>query len=89
MRYYKKHAGPALVAAALLLSSGTASAQNGTAANTVDTAYDNAVDVAPVRQERDRDFPWGLLGLLGLAGLLGRKKANDIHVDARHDRRDA
>lgn len=41
----------------------------------------------PVREEEDNDFPWGLLGLLGLAGLLGRKKANDIHVDARNDRR--
>lgn len=89
MREYKKPAGLALVAAAFLLPSGQASAQNGTTANIVDPAYDNAVDVTPVRQERDRDFPWGLLGLLGLAGLLGRKKANDIHVDARHDRRDA
>jgi MYXO-CTERM domain-containing protein len=34
------------------------------------------------REERDRDFPWGLLGLLGLAGLLGKKRDNnDIHVD--------
>ena len=32
-------------------------------------------------------FDWGLLGLLGLAGLAGlggKKRANDIHVDARH-----
>jgi LPXTG-motif cell wall-anchored protein len=48
-----------------------------------------ANDNAPVRvrEEEDNDFPWGLLGLLGLAGLLGRKKKNDIHVDARDDRR--
>jgi len=42
---------------------------------------------APVREDDDNDFPWGLLGLLGLAGLLGRKKKDDIHVDARNDRR--
>ena len=39
-------------------------------------------------QREDKDFPWGLLGLLGLAGLLGRKKHDDIHVDARNNRRD-
>jgi len=39
-----------------------------------------------VEPERDdKDFPWGLLGLLGLAGLMGRKKKDDIHVDARRD----
>jgi hypothetical protein len=27
------------------------------------------------------------LGLLGLAGLLGRRKKDDIHVDARNDRK--
>jgi hypothetical protein len=69
----------------------------GLTTNTVDPAYNatsttvtsvtNDTQVAPVREERDRDFPWGLLGLLGLAGLLGRKKQDDIHVDARHDRR--
>ena len=47
----------------------------------------NETTPVPVREEEDRDFPWGLLGLLGLAGLLGRKKKNDIHVDARSDRR--
>jgi hypothetical protein len=71
----------------------------GLAANSMDPTYNssatavapvtNTPDVVPVREERDRDFPWGLLGLLGLAGLLGRKKKDDIHVDARHDRRDA
>jgi hypothetical protein len=46
-------------------------------------------ETAPVRvrEEDDNDFPWGLLGLLGLAGLLGRKKKDDIHVDARNDPR--
>ena len=39
-------------------------------------------------QREDKDFPWGLLGLLGLAGLLGRKKHDEIHVDARNNRRD-
>jgi LPXTG-motif cell wall-anchored protein len=49
--------------------------------------FANETTPVPVREEEDRDFPWGLLGLLGLAGLLGRKKKNDIHVDARNDRR--
>ena len=68
----------------------------GLSTNTVDPAYNatstavnDDTQVVPVREERNRDFPWGLLGLLGLAGLLGRKKKDDIHVDARHDRRDA
>nr|WP_294170907.1 WGxxGxxG family protein [uncultured Sphingomonas sp.] len=47
----------------------------------------NDTAAQPVREERDNDFPWGLLGLLGLAGLLGRKKKHDIHIDARNDRR--
>ena len=34
--------------------------------------------------DRDGEFPWGLLGLAGLAGLLGlKRKEPDIHVDAR------
>jgi hypothetical protein len=64
-----------LVAAALLtaLSPASALAQ--------DTTTDTTTMDAP-REERDRDFPWGLLGLLGLAGLLGKKRDNnDIHVD--------
>jgi hypothetical protein len=75
----------------------TNDAAAGLSANTVDPAYNatsttvtsvtNDTQTVPVREERDRDFPWGLLGLLGLAGLLGRKKQDDIHVDARHDRR--
>jgi hypothetical protein len=28
--------------------------------------------------DRDRHFPWGLLGLLGLAGLMGRKRERDV-----------
>ena len=63
-----------LVAAALLtaLSPASALAQDTTDTTTMD---------AP-REERDKDFPWGLLGLLGLAGLLGKKRDNhDIHVD--------
>jgi hypothetical protein len=86
----------ALIAGGLLLSSAPAIAQNSTtvandpaynATSTTVTSVTNDTQVAPVREERDRDFPWGLLGLLGLAGLLGRKKQDDIHVDARHDRR--
>ncbi len=36
-------------------------------------------------QERDDDFPWGLLGLLGLAGLLGLKR-RDRDDDVRANR---
>ncbi len=57
---------------------GTADGFNDTVAN--DLALANTVE--PERDDDD-DFPWGLLGLLGLAGLLGRKRADDIHVDAR------
>ena len=28
--------------------------------------------------DRDRGFPWGVLGLLGLAGLMGRKRERDV-----------
>ncbi len=28
-------------------------------------------------EERDNDFPWGLLGLAGLAGLMGLKRRDD------------
>jgi hypothetical protein len=41
------------------------------------------------RDREDGGFPWGLLGLLGLGGLAGlmplRRKAPDLHVDARHN----
>jgi hypothetical protein len=53
----------------------------------------NAIDdenerVSTSDNERDDDFPIGLLGLAGLAGLLGlKRKERDIHVDARHDKR--
>jgi LPXTG-motif cell wall-anchored protein len=77
----------------------TVAANTTAATNTIDPALNSQVGTTgtdtfvnettpvPVREEEDRDFPWGLLGLLGLAGLLGRKKKNDIHVDARSDRR--
>jgi len=62
----------------------------GTTAMPMDDTLANDMALAnTVEPERDdKDFPWGLLGLLGLAGLMGRKK-DDIHVDARTDRRDA
>jgi hypothetical protein len=86
-----------LLSSAPVLAQNGSTVANDTAAelttNTLDPAYNatttvvtNETQPIPVREERDRDFPWGLLGLLGLAGLLGRKKQNDIHVDARHDR---
>jgi len=50
------------------------------------TAQDtmNATDMgatAPMADDEDEDFPWGLLGLLGLAGLLGRKRDNDVRTN--------
>ena len=87
--------GAAVAQSSTTITNGT---DTGLATNTIDPTYNtgattvppvtNTPDVVPVREEHDRDFPWGLLGLLGLAGLLGRKKKDDIHVDARHDRRD-
>jgi len=71
----------ALAATATVTFSPAAFAQN-EGYNSVET------QTTTVREEEDRDFPWGLLGLLGLAGLLGRKrKEADIHVDARRDTR--
>ena len=32
--------------------------------------------VAPAPRERERGFPWGVLGLLGLVGLLGRGRSS-------------
>jgi hypothetical protein len=87
---------PLIIAASLVVLSGTASAQdnvvvdpalNASVATTTADPLVNDTTVQPVREEDDNDFPWGLLGLLGLAGLLGRKKKDDIHVDARNDRR--
>ena len=64
----KVRVGALLIATSLLANPIAVSAQ--TEANSVvDTTY------AP--QERDDDFPWGLLGLLGLAGLLGLKRRDD------------
>jgi hypothetical protein len=55
------------------------------AQNTLD---DENERVSTTDNERDDDFPIGLLGLAGLAGLLGlKRKERDIHVDARHDKR--
>lgn len=97
MGYLKSFRTPVLVAASFMLLPSAASAQDNTL-NAVDPVFNDTVattgtdplvnDVAPVPvREDDDDFPWGLLGLLGLAGLLGRKKKDDIHVDARNDRR--
>jgi MYXO-CTERM domain-containing protein len=30
-------------------------------------------DVPPVTGKREKQFPWGVLGLIGLVGLLGRR----------------
>ncbi len=68
---------------------GTANGMGTTTAPMEDTFANDMALANTVEPERDdNDFPWGLLGLLGLAGLMGRKK-DDIHVDARTDRRDA
>jgi len=57
-----------------------------TAMPTDETLANDMALAETVEPERDdTDFPWGLLGLLGLAGLMGRKKKDDIHVDARRD----
>lgn len=45
------------------------------------TTIDPVTSMPVPRDDDDRDFPWGLLGLLGLAGLLGRKKHDDVRVD--------
>lgn len=44
------------------------------------TTADPTLTAEPV-EERDNDFPWGLLGLLGLAGLLGRKRDDHHRTD--------
>jgi MYXO-CTERM domain-containing protein len=67
-----------LGAAALAAISPTAASAQADTNNTADTQYTTV-------EREDNDFPWGLLGLLGLAGLLGRKRKDDIHVDARHN----
>lgn len=58
------------------------------AAPTTDPMMTDNATAAPVQQEEDNDFPWGLLGLLGLAGLIPRKRKDtgNINVDARRDR---
>lgn len=52
----------------------------GTTTTTTDTAI-----TAPVQQEEDNDFPWGLLGLLGLAGLLKRPKTEVVREPVIRD----
>ncbi len=65
---------------------GAANGIDTTAMPTDDTLANDMALANTVEPERDdKDFPWGLLGLLGLAGLMGRKKKDDIHVDARRD----
>ena len=70
----------AVLLAGAALATGPAQAQSGERVRP-----DTTQETTQPREENH--FPWGLLGLLGLAGLLGRKKQDDIHVDARHDRR--
>ncbi len=67
-----------LAAAALLATLAPASAL---AQDTLNETDSTTLD-SPLRDDRDDDFPWGLLGLLGLAGLLGLKRNDrDVHVD--------
>jgi hypothetical protein len=40
-------------------------------------ATGTAGDDTGTTEQRDNDFPWGLLGLAGLAGLLGLKRRDD------------
>ena len=52
-----------------------AGTQGGTAGSGL--GNDQAIDLSLANTEqrqRDRGFPWGLLGLLGLAGLLARRR---------------
>jgi MYXO-CTERM domain-containing protein len=44
----------------------------------IPAAAQNDQGTATYGHDRDRGFPWGLLGLLGLAGLLGRKRDRDV-----------
>jgi MYXO-CTERM domain-containing protein len=58
---------------------GAAGAAAGTAGGTAGSGLgnDQAIDLSLANTEqrqRDRGFPWGLLGLLGLAGLLARRR---------------
>ena len=62
------------LASALALTSVTTANATTTGAPVGDTATTFPTE------ERDNDFPWGLLGLLGLAGLLGLKRRDDDHV---------
>ena len=65
-------------AAALLAALTPASALAQDTVNSTDTTV---VDT-PMNNDRDDDFPWGLLGLLGLAGLMGMKRNDhDVHID--------
>ncbi len=67
-------------ACALLSSSFPAAAQNvSTPGDTPDARYEE-------QNDRDSDFPWGLLGLLGLAGLIPRKR-EEHYTDTRRDNR--
>ena len=54
----------------------------GTAPATTDTMATDPAYGAPVEQEDDDRFPWGLLGLLGLAGLIPRKPRERRHDGA-------
>ena len=58
---------------------GTAGAAAGTQGGTAGSGLgnDQAIDLSLANTEqrqRDRGFPWGLLGLLGLAGLVARRR---------------
>ena len=84
----------ALAAAAVLLASMTASAQDTSVVNppttgpgaqapfdtTVGALAAPAVDTAIVETE-DRDFPWGVLGLLGLLGLMKKPGGTVVRRD--------
>ena len=65
----------------------------GTTANTMPTSTPvqtntntTRTQTTEVRTERERGFPWGLLGLLGLAGLIPRKR-KEVEVAEFRDTR--
>lgn len=50
---------------------------NEVAAAPVVAPEDTAVQAPAPAPQKDRDLPWGAIGLVGLVGLLGRKRRND------------
>jgi MYXO-CTERM domain-containing protein len=70
--------------AMLFLAASTLAPASQAAAQSNDTGE---VDVGDAQQNNSANSKLGLLGLLGLAGLFGlKRRAPDIHVDARRDK---